>query len=228
MTRIPRLSWGGHFCPDYPVTIHVGIHLPWMTSPLSHMKHLRITALVTAISSVAVMTQTPTRSVELEERVARLEDWQATAETRLASLEAPPKKTLGIGEGRAERLLAVTIKNKRFDRDGSEDERPGRRTPTIWWDAVYEPYELKSDTRSVQGILQFCDLFGDPQFECRVTINEPIRVSSKYEAPTGGIEFDSDVAAHQWLLSTKLKDMTFRFRVTRVLYMDGKREVFER
>lgn len=192
------------------------------------MNLLRTAGPITALLSFAVIFQASTRSAEIEKRVTQLESWRVTVEDRLASLESRAEETPGVGEGRAERLLAVTVKNKRFDRNGSEDERPGRKTPTIWWDAVYEPYELKSDTRSVQGVLQFCDLFGDPQFECRVTINEPIRVSSKYEAPTGGIEFDSDERAHQWLLSTKLKDMTFRFRVTRVLYMDGKREVFER
>lgn len=191
------------------------------------MPHARIAATAAATLSVVVLFHGQVPSPDLEDRVGQLEGWKSSVEKRLNSLEARPKIELGVGKGRSERILAVTVKNKRFDRTGSEDDRPWRNVATVWWDAVYEAYELEKDARSVQGILQFCDLFGDPQFECRVTINEPIRVGETHKAPTGGVEFNPKEKPHEWLLSTRLQNMTFRFRVTRVLYMDGTREEFE-
>ncbi|MDB4538520.1 hypothetical protein N9226_00175 [bacterium] len=191
------------------------------------MSQARAAATAAALFSLAVLFHGQAPSSDLEARVGQLEGWKSTVENRLNSLEVPPKRELGVGKERSERILAVTVKNKRFDRNGSEDDRPWRNVATIWWDAVYETYELEKDARSVQGILQFCDLFGDPQFECRVTINEPIRVGKTHKAPTGGVDFNPKEKAHEWLLSTRLQNMTFRFRATRVLYMDGTREEFE-
>ena len=187
----------------------------------------QVTTLTAVLLSASALTVREAQDAKLEKRVEQLENWRPAIEKRLRTLEESPRKVQGIGDERAERLLSVTVRNKRFDKNGSEDDRPWRQVATIWWDATYEAYELEKDTRSIQGVLQFCDLFGDPQFECRVTLNETLRVGGKHRAPTGGIDFDPRDKAHEWLLATRLEDMTFTFKATRVLYMDGTREEFE-
>ena len=72
-------------------------------------------------------------------------------------------------------LLSVSVKNKCFDRAGAEGNRPWRQVDSIWWDATYEDFGLKKDARSIQGLLQFCDILGGPKFEVRVNINDPVR-----------------------------------------------------
>ncbi len=122
--------------------------------------------------------------------------------------------------------MSVAISNKRFDRAGAEDNRPWRQVDTVWWDTTYEAYGLQKDARSIQGLLQFCDLFGDPQFEVKVNINDPVRAKGRYRGPSSGVDFEQDDKGHRWLASTEPQNLPFSCRVSRTLYLDGSREDF--
>ncbi len=166
-------------------------------------------------------------SPDVEERLAAVERWRPTVDERLERMELSRASTItGSNAQAGDQVLSVAISNKRFDRDGAEDNRPWRQVDTVWWDASYEAYGLHKDARSIQGLLQFCDLFGDTQFEVKVNINDPVRAKGRYRGPSSGVDFEENDKRHRWLASTKLQDMTFRFRVRRILYLDGSREEF--
>ncbi|MDG1491532.1 MAG: hypothetical protein P8R43_06540 [Planctomycetota bacterium] len=167
------------------------------------------------------------RSTDLERRMAAIERWRPTVEERLERIERSRASRITASNAQAgDQVLSVSISNKRFDRAGAEDNRPWRQVDTIWWDTTYEAYGLQKDARSIQGLLQFCDLFGDTKFEVKVNINDPIRAKGRHRGPSSGVDFEKDDKGHQWLASTKLQDMTFRFRVRRILYQDGSQEEF--
>jgi len=187
-------------------------------------KLVPITVLILAALPTLQIRQSDTG---LEERLASVERWRPTVEERLERMERSRASTVtGSNAQAGDEILSVAIRNKRFDRDGAEDNRPWRQVDTIWWDATYEAYGLHKDARSIQGLLQFCDLFGDTQFEVKVNINDPVRAKGRYRGPSAGVDFQKDDKGHRWLASTKLQDMTFRFRVRRILYLDGSREEF--
>ena len=75
-------------------------------------------------------------------------------------------------------------------------------------------------------MLKFCDLFGDPQFQVRVTIDDPIEPNGELKSEGVGIKYNQFLQPHTWLRSTDLDDMTFRFEVQTVLYKDGTTERF--
>jgi hypothetical protein len=99
--------------------------------------------------------------------------------------------------------LVVKVTKKSFD---SKDIHAGDFSDNIWWDASYKS-NLKKGTRSVKGVLQFCDLFGDPNFQIRVTIDDPIPPGSTVEISGVGLEYNQFLDEHHWLRTTQLKDL---------------------
>jgi len=167
----------------------------------------------------------------LQDRVAKLEEWKTTAETRIQALEKVLKaegkpSSLSPVEA-AERVLTVEVTNKRFDpsRTGSDPSR-WKLEDNIWWDATYTAVTLERPARSIKGVLKFCDLFGDPQFQVRVTLDDAIEPKGKLKVDGVGIKYNQFDASHKWLRSTELEDMTVRFEVQSILYKDGTTERF--
>lgn len=182
---------------------------------------LAITAVLGA--SALVVPQ----DANLPKRVQELEQWKATADARIQALEgqfkAEGKPAASVPADSAERVLTVTITNKRFD---PSNVRASKYEDNIWWDAEYTATGLSKPARSIKGVLKFCDLFGDPRFQVRVTIDDPIKPNEKVNAQDVGIKYNQFLDTHNWLLSTELSNMAFKFEVETVLYEDGTAERF--
>lgn len=185
--------------------------------------------LILAVTSTALAPKINDQDDKLEERVQKLEAWKSTAESRIDALEksAKPRGSVATDSPleKAERVILVEVKNKRWD-PSNISGRNSKFEDNIWWDATYTGRGLAKDARSIKGVLKFCDLFGDPQFQIRVTIDEPIKAGGVITTESVGMEYNQFLADHQWLRATKLKDMTFKFQVTNILYKDKTVERF--
>jgi hypothetical protein len=172
-------------------------------------------------------TLTPPQDANLPKRVQELEQWKATADARIQTLEgmlkAEGKPAVAAASNAAGSVLTVVVSNKRFD---PSNARSGKYEDNIWWDAEYTATGLSKPARSIKGVLMFCDLFGDPRFQVRVTIDDPIKPNAKANAQGVGIEYNQFLDTHKWLRSTELSNMTFKFEVETVLYEDGTSERF--
>ncbi len=127
----------------------------------------------------------------------------------------------------AEAILTVDVTSKRFDPARTDgDPKTWKFEDNIWWDATYTAVGLEKDARSIKGVLKFCDLFGEPQFQVRVTIDDPISPEGVVSSKGIGIEYNQFDSTHKWLRSTSLDDMTVRFQVDTILYTDKTTEKF--
>ncbi len=70
------------------------------------------------------------------------------------------------------------------------------------------------------------DLFGEPQFRIRTTIDTPLDPGKKFKQSGIGFKYNKFTQEHQWVRSTDLSNMTFRFEAQEILYQDGKVEKF--
>jgi len=93
----------------------------------------------------------------------------------------------------------------------------------LWFDLELIPNTLKKPTRSVKGILLFCDLFGEMRFQISGTFNDKITPEASYIKKGIGTDYNRFLDDLNWLKDTDLKDMTFRFRVVSIIYEDGER-----
>lgn len=166
---------------------------------------------------------------DLESRVQALEVWRTNTDSRLEILEkskqAKGRAATLNSASEAQKVLAVTITDKRFD---PSNARARKYEDNIWWDAEYTATGLTKPARSIKGVLQFCDLFGDPQFQVRVTLDDPINPGGTLATTGVGVEYNQFLDTHKWLRGTEIEDMTFRFQVETVLYQDGTTEKFAR
>jgi hypothetical protein len=181
-------------------------------------------AIATVLGASALVAP---QDANLPKRVQELEQWKATADARIQTLEgmlkAEGKPAASAPADAAARVLTVVVSNKRFD---PSNARSGKYEDNIWWDAEYTATGLSKPARSIKGVLKFCDLFGDPRFQVRVTIDDPIKPNAKANAQGVGIEYNQFLDTHKWLRSTELSNMTFKFDVETVLYEDGTSERF--
>lgn len=169
----------------------------------------------------------PLQDRSLSQRLQDLEQWKVTAEARIKSLESLFKihgdRVAVAPISDPAKLLTVVVSNKRFDPSDSNMEK---FEDNVWWDAEYTASGLQKPARSIKGVLCFCDLFGDPQFQVRVTIDDPMKPRGAIRVRGVGIEYNQFLDPHKWLRSTELANMTFRFDVDTVLYEDGTTERF--
>jgi hypothetical protein len=129
------------------------------------------------------------------------------------SSQAQPKQNAVLP---AEEIITIKITNKRYDK--------GDYKEYIWFDVEWMPVKLKKPARSVKGILEFCDLFGDVKYKIGKTINLSLKPGEPLTERGIGFDYNQFIDAHIWIRSTDLKDMTFKFQVTNILYEDGERE----
>jgi len=121
-------------------------------------------------------------------------------------------------------LLIPTLTNKRFQ---ESDFLRRIYEDAIWFDVSWDTSNLRKPTRAVKGILIIGDIFGEPKLHLRWTINDPLSPRKKHEQDAVGFEYNQFNSAHKWVRATELKDMTFRFEVTDIIYQDGSTEKFK-
>lgn len=150
---------------------------------------------------------------ELVERVASLEARVAALESKIVANTAfPPAQDESAAAG----IIQVQVTNKRYD--------AGEYQPHVLFDCVFTPVGLTRATRAVKGLLEFCDLFGAPRFVIGYVLNDRLEPGKSLNQQGIGFEFNQFISDHQWMLGTKLDDMTVRFRVDQILYEDGAAE----
>jgi hypothetical protein len=115
----------------------------------------------------------------------------------------------------SEELIAVKLINKRYNKVEYQEY--------ITFDIEYNPVNISKPTRSIKGILLFCDLFGEVQFRLGVTINEPLIPGEVLTKRGSGFEFNEFKDDEKWVRATDVENMTFRYQVTSILYADGQR-----
>ncbi|MDB4781954.1 hypothetical protein OAG28_02410, partial [Akkermansiaceae bacterium] len=116
----------------------------------------------------------------------------------------------------SEKILIPKISNKKL--------KKAQYDSNIWFDITWNTDNLKKKTRAIKGILIFADIFGDSKFMIGKTINDPLHPLKPHVETGVGFEYNQFKDAHQWMLSTDLKDMTFKFEVTNIIYEDGTTE----
>ncbi|GAA6173728.1 hypothetical protein NBRC116592_33980 [Colwellia sp. KU-HH00111] len=117
------------------------------------------------------------------------------------------------------KFVSPTISNKRFEKQKYDEN--------IWFDITWDTSELKKPTRAIKGILIFADIFGESKFQIKKTINEPLSPNQPMTETGVGFDFNQFKDSHKWMLSTDLKDMTFKFDVQNIIYTDGTSESYE-
>jgi len=184
-----------------------------------------------AVGLAAVLAGIPAASLTDDAaRLDALETWKADTESRLSALESrvmgssdPTQGSSTPASSKGTGVLEVVVRNKRFS---PSNARAGQYQDYLWWDAEYTAKGLGRTARSIKGILSFCDLFGDPKFQVRVTLNDPLSPGGIVNNTGVGIDYNQFNDSHVWLRSTELENMTFSFKAESVLYADGSTESF--
>ena len=117
-----------------------------------------------------------------------------------------------------EGILVPNVTNKRY-REHEYDKH-------IWFDVTWDTKNLKKKTRAVKGVLIFADLFGEPKFLVKKTINDPLFSNQSHIEDGIGFEYNQFKDSHKWMRSAELKDMTFQFKVESIIYSDGTMKEF--
>jgi hypothetical protein len=120
-------------------------------------------------------------------------------------------------------LLIPTLTKKRFQKS---DFGHGIYEDAIWFDVSWDTSHLKKPTRAIKGVLILGDIFGESKLRLRWTINQPLTPGTSYTAKGVGFEYNQFIDSHKWVRATDLKDMTFQFEVTDIIFQDGTKEKF--
>lgn len=120
-------------------------------------------------------------------------------------------------------LLVPMLTNKRFQ---ESDWQRNIYEDALWFDVSWDTSNLKKPTRAVKGVLIIGDIFGEPKLRLRWTINQPLTPGESYSEKGVGFEYNQFTDSHKWMRTTDLKDITFRFEVTDIIYQDGTQETF--
>lgn len=144
--------------------------------------------------------------------------------TAVSSKSAKLTSSKNAEPAKAEKpLLSPTLMNKRFQESNWET---GSYEEAIWFDISWDTTSLPKPTRAIKGTLIISDLFGEPKLRLKWTINEPLTPGTNYTEKGVGFEYNQFTDSHKWVRATELKDMTFRFEATDVIYQDGTQETF--
>lgn len=138
----------------------------------------------------------------------------------------PPKSPPALKsqtQDRASSLLVPLLKNKRFQETDVEQRI---YDDAIWFDVQWRATGLAKPARAIKGTLIVSDLFGEPKLRIGWTINQSLSPGETFEERSVGFDYNQFKNEHQWMRSTELSDMTFRFRVSSVIFQDGTREEF--
>jgi len=114
-------------------------------------------------------------------------------------------------------LVIPSLINKRFQRS---DFTSGIYEDAIWIDVSWDTSHLKKPTRAIKGILILCDIFGESKLRLRWTLNQPLTPGTNFTEKGVGFEYNQFIDSHKWVRATDLKDMTFKFEVTDIIFQD--------
>ena len=117
--------------------------------------------------------------------------------------------------------LIPFLSNKVFQASNPEN---GIYQDNIYFDITLDTSHLKKPTRAVKGYIIFSDLFGAEKFRLNWTINQPLTPGTNYTENSIGFNYNQFEDSNIWMRNTELKDMTFQFEVSNILYQDGTRE----
>jgi hypothetical protein len=156
------------------------------------------------------------RNEDFIRRLESLEDRvEAFEEQAAAGRDSPRQAALASDAASSGAVIVqVAITNRRYERGEYGDDH-------VWFDLVLTPSALAQPTRAIKGALEFCDLFGAPQFVLGYTLNERLQPNNPLNVHGIGFEYSQFNADHQWVVGTRLEDMAARLRVDQVLYEDG-------
>ena len=162
-----------------------------------------------------------------ENTLAMLEQRRLIAKYGLFYKLTSPKGESDVSESRetkqssllpSEELIAITIGNKRYHKADYEEY--------IFFDVEYNPINISKPTRSVKGVIIFCDLFGETKHRIGVTINDSLKPGEMLLKRGVGFEYNQFSDEDNWVRNADIKDMTFRFELISILYADGERVDF--
>jgi hypothetical protein len=114
-------------------------------------------------------------------------------------------------------LLLPILSNKRIQ---SSDFSKGILEDAVWFDVTWDTSRLKRKTRAIKGVLIIGDIFGEPKLRLNWTINEPLEPGKSYVEKGVGFGFNQFASSHKWVQNTDLKDMTFSFAVSEIIYQN--------
>lgn len=168
--------------------------------------------------------------VLLESQETRLRVLERSTQAQPASLDlpverqgvSPPVGDSEVDQSAAFAVVRATVSNKRYE---PEDPDAEVYDSNIWYDVSYQSL-VDRPIRSVKGLLQFCDLFGEPQFQIRSTIDEVLAPGAELATPGRGFSFNEFDTEHNWMLSTDICNMKIRFLAEAVLFTDGTVQEF--
>ena len=172
--------------------------------------------LVLAMKHSAIATTENTIAM-LEQRrlIAKYGLFYKLAGAKGESSPSESEETKQTGLLPSEELIAVKIANKRYNKAEYQEY--------IFFDVEYNPVNISKPTRSVKGIVVFCDLFGETKHRIGVTINDPLKPGEVLLKRGVGFEYNQFSDEDNWVRNTDIKDMTVRFQVVSILYADGER-----
>lgn len=116
-------------------------------------------------------------------------------------------------------ILVPTLSNKKYQK--------ADYSYNIWFDISWDTKNLPKDTRAVKGTLIFADLFGEAKLLIGKTINDRLTPGGTFTETGIGFEYNQFRDNHVWVRSTDLSDMTFKFEVKSIIYLDGSTETFD-
>lgn len=167
-------------------------------------------------ASAAATLENTIAMMEQERIIAKYGLSYKTANTKTdvspAAQTQPQQHDVLPGEG----IISIKLLNKRTVK--------AEYNENIWFDIEWTPIKLKKPARSIKGIIEFCDLFGEAKFRISKTITDPLKPGEPLTEKGVGFEYNQFKSEHIWIRGTDLKDMTFKFQVTNILYEDGERE----
>jgi len=153
---------------------------------------------------------------------ANMADAQAPA-SRDADPSNSARKVDEGGAARPSGLRVSAVSNKRVQ---GSDFHLGVFLQAIWFDVVWDTSKLKKPTEVVKGLVVIGDAAGEPKLRFVRVIRAPLTPGQEYRDEGIGFEYDESVSSHRWVRTTELKDMTFWFEPTEIIYQDGSMERF--
>ena len=110
-------------------------------------------------------------------------------------------------------IISPTLTRKQYFNQNYQD--------SIWFDVKFDAIGLDKPARAIKGALILTDLFDEPRFSIRWTIDKPIVPGGSYTEKGSGFDYNQFINSHHWVKVTEIKDMKVKFRVDNILYEDG-------
>jgi hypothetical protein len=81
--------------------------------------------------------------------------------------------------------------------------------------------------RAIKGVLHLQDLFGESKMKLNWSIDKQLEPGAIITEKGTGFKFNQFMSEHQWVRATDVDNMTVRFTVQSILYIDGTRKDIE-